>query len=321
VTPDSTGSIPGGSALSTEPAISVDRLVKRFGANVAVNEVSLEVRKGIVYGLIGPNGAGKTTTFSVLCGFLRPDAGHVRVLGHNPRDVGALKGRVGALPQDALLPANDPIGEAVAFYAQLLGRRRREALDLARSSLERVGMKEWWRIRCGALSHGMAKRVGLAQAFLGDPELVLLDEPTAGLDPKSAFQLREVIKQMKGRQTLVISSHNLHEIEELCDAAAILDRGRVVMAGAMTEITRSVGEISVVLADAEAPLQELSALSCVERATFEAARRTLVIAYAPGKHEAEEVIGETLKVLLGRGARISSVSRGRKLEERVMELV
>ena len=306
---------------SLEPAIVLESVSKRFGATVAVNQVSLSIARGAVYGLIGPNGAGKTTTFSMVCGYLKPDSGTVRVLGHTAGDLTTLKGRLGALPQDALLPANDRVGDALVFYGRLIGMSKTDALQKAQEALERVGLAQWWRVRCGALSHGMAKRVGLAQAFLGGPELVLLDEPTAGLDPKSAFQLREFVKQQrKAGHTLVISSHNLTELEELCDAAAILDRGKVVAAGSMDELTRSVGEIRVALAGEGAPLETLRALSCVTSADWDGVRRLLAITYAPGKHEAEEVIGEVLKVLLAGGARISGVSRGRKLEERVMEL-
>jgi ABC-type multidrug transport system ATPase subunit len=283
--------------------------------------VTLSIARGAVYGLIGPNGAGKTTTFSMICGFLAPDEGTIRVLGHPPGDLATLKGRLGALPQDALLPPNDLVGDALVFYGRLLGMPKSEAIQRAQEGLDRVGLSQWWRVRCGALSHGMAKRVGLAQAFLGSPELVLLDEPTAGLDPKSAFHLREFIKQQrKEGHTIVISSHNLTELEELCDAAAILDRGKVVAAGSMEELTKSVGEVRIALASDAVPLEELRALPCVTAAAFDAGRRLLSINFAPGKNEAEVVIGEVLKVLLARGAKISAVSRGRKLEERVMEL-
>ncbi len=304
-----------------EPAVELDDVVKAYGRNVAVNQVSLKVARGAVYGLIGPNGAGKTTTFSMACGYLKPDRGALRILGHRAGDLAALKGRLSALPQDALLPPNDLVGDVLVFYGRLLGMKKPQAVERAREGLERVGLSQWWKVRCGALSHGMAKRVGLAQAFLGEPELVLLDEPTAGLDPKSAFHLREFIKQQrKSGHTIVISSHNLTELEELCDAAAILDRGKLVASGSMEELTRSVGEIRIALASDAPPVEELRALPCLSAADFDAGRRLLTLAYSPGKTEAEEVIGEALKLLLARGARISSVAKGRKLEERVMEL-
>ncbi len=304
-----------------EPAIALEGVAKHFGSTAAVSDLTLSIAPGTVYGLIGPNGAGKTTTFSLICGYLRPDSGELRVLGHRPGDVAALNGRVSALPQDALLPANDSVGDAVAFFARLTGMSRPQAVEASQKALDRVGMGQWLRVRCGALSHGMAKRVGLAQAFLGTPELVLLDEPTAGLDPKSAFQLREFIKeQRRGGQTIVISSHNLHELEELCDAAAVLDRGRLITAGSMKELTLSVAEVRFLLAS-EPPLDEVKSLPEATAVRFDASRRVLTVVFSPERAEAEDVIARVLKVLLERGVKISAVSKGRKLEERLMELV
>jgi len=257
----------------------------------------------------------------MICGFLKPSEGVLRVLGHVPGDMSTLKGRLGALPQDAALPANDRVGETLVFHGRLLGMSRPDAQRAAEQTIAQVGMSQWWNVRCGALSHGMAKRVGRAQAFLGNPELVLLDEPTAGLDPKSAFQLREFIKQQKkSGHTIVISSHNLHELEELCDAAAILDRGRVVAAGTMAELTRAVGEIRVLVASEPVPLDALRALPCVSSVDYQPEKRSVTIAFSTGSCQAEDVIADVLKLLLGQGVRISGVTKGRKLEERVMEL-
>jgi ABC-2 type transport system ATP-binding protein len=301
-------------------AVQIEGLTKRFGTTVAVNDATFSVPAGSVFALIGPNGAGKTTTFGILCGYLHPDSGRATVLGCRAGDVGSLKRRMGTLPQDAALPPNDRVGEALTFYARLMGLPKAKAKAESEAALARVGLAEWWKVRAGALSHGMAKRVGLAQAFLGSPELVFLDEPTAGLDPKSAFQVREVISQMRGQRTVVISSHNLQELEEMCDRAAILDHGRVVVAGSMGEITASVGEVRFQIASEQAPLDAITALPCVSQATFDAARKTLFVSFAPGKHEAEDVIGEVLRTLLDRKVKISGVAKGRKLEERVMQL-
>src|SRR5205807_3379512 len=129
--------------------------------------------------------------------------------------------------QDALLPANDLVGDLLVHLARLQNLPARKVVETARRALAEVEGIDWWKQRCGSLSHGMAKRVALAQAFLGDPDLVLLDEPTAGLDPRVAWEIRQLIKARKGRSTIIISSHNLRELEEICDAAAILDRGRL----------------------------------------------------------------------------------------------
>src|SRR5258708_18976207 len=131
--------------------------------------------------------------------------------------------------------------------ARLQSLPNAKALAGARQSLAEVGGRDWWKQRCGSLSHGMAKRVALAQALLGGPQLLLLDEPTAGLDPRVAYELRRIIRERKGRSTIVISSHNLHELEELCDAAAFLDRGRLVACASMSGLPAADEEIRILV--------------------------------------------------------------------------
>ena len=206
---------PSSPVSAREAAVRAVGLTKRFGSKTAVDGVSLTVPAGAVFGLVGPNGAGKTTTFSILAGYIRPSAGTVEVLGFVPTAVDSLRARVGVLPQDALLPARDTVGEFLVHMAELQDLPRDKALSAARESLDSVAGADWWNQRCGSLSHGMAKRVALAQAFLGEPEVVLLDEPTAGLDPRVAFEMRQLVKAKKGRRSIVISSHNLHELEEI----------------------------------------------------------------------------------------------------------
>jgi ABC-type multidrug transport system ATPase subunit len=313
-------------------AIDLQSLVKTFGGLRAVDGVTLSVAKGAVYGLIGPNGAGKTTTFSILAGYLRPSAGSARVLGADPQDVGELQGRVGVLPQDALLPAAETVGEFLVHLGRLQGLSSESVTKNAREMLDSVGGADWWKLRCGKLSHGMAKRVGLAQALLGTPEVVLLDEPTAGLDPKVAYQVRQFVKGLVGKCTVVVSSHNLQELEEVCTDAAILDHGKLVSAGTMADLTATAEEVRFVLAPSPATmrppagttdmLMELAvrAVPAVKSAAFDHAQMTLVVLFDRTKADAEGVIGAVLRVLLDGGARISGVGKGRKLEQRVMEL-
>jgi ABC-2 type transport system ATP-binding protein len=215
-------------ATVAEAAVRVSGLTKRFGSKTAVDGVTLEIAAGEVFGLIGPNGAGKTTTFSMLAGYLRPSEGTVEVLGFAPTAVDALRARLGVLPQDAVLPAGDTVGEFLVHMARLQDVPKTKAVECARQALDEVDGRDWWAQRCGSLSHGMGKRVALAQAFLGQPDVVLLDEPTAGLDPRVAWEVRRIIKAKKGRLAIVISSHNLQELEEICDSAGILDHGKLV---------------------------------------------------------------------------------------------
>jgi ABC-type multidrug transport system ATPase subunit len=316
---------------AVEIAIRLTRVTKRFGAKTAVDEVSLKIKAGSVYGLIGPNGAGKTTTFSMMAGFLKPTEGALEILGYEPTQVDELRSRIGVLPQDALLPSSDKVGEFLMHMARLQDVPGDQVLEAAREVLAEVDGRDWWNVRCNALSHGMAKRVQLAQALLGDPEVVLLDEPTAGLDPRVAYEVRQLIKTRRGRCTLVVSSHNLQELEEICDGAAILDRGRVVAHGPMTELTAASEEIRVkVAARVEGnqtrrgvqtvPIDALRAIPHVSRVELDDERSEVVVYFERRSVDAETVIGQTLGILLQNNVRISGVSKGRGLEQRVMEL-
>ena len=301
----------------SEHAIELREVVKRFGPKVAVDRVSLTVERGQCYGLIGPNGAGKTTTFSLICGYLFPDRGDIRVLGMRPRQPGALKQKVGALPQDAALPPWSHVGALLEYWAELQGLA--DAERSAREALELVGLSEAWTMAAPALSHGMAKRVSMAQALMGSPELILLDEPTSGLDPRIAAQLRQLIRELKSRQTIVVSSHNLQELEELCDAAAILDRGTVMQFGSMSELTAMGAEFRVQVARGDVPLGELKALRGCTGASLDPSG-LLTVNFDHRQVAPEEIITQTVALLAARGALISSVTRGRKLEPRVLEL-
>ena len=303
-----------------EVAIRLTKVVKRFGTKTAVDGVSFKVKAGSVYGLIGPNGAGKTTTFSMLAGFLKPTEGALEVLGYEPHNVDELRSRIGVLPQDALLPATDKVGEFLLHMARLQEMDAETAEESARNVLAEVDGRDWWGVRCNQLSHGMAKRVQLAQALLGDPEVVLLDEPTAGLDPRVAYEVRQLIKARKGRCTLIVSSHNLQELEEICDAACILDRGRVVAAGTMNELTASSEEVHIKLGPGPTPVAQVRDLPMVKRVEYDEDKRELVVFFDRGTIDAETVIGHVLWCLLNNQARISEVQKGRGLEQRVMEL-
>jgi ABC-type multidrug transport system ATPase subunit len=295
-------------------AIELIDLFKRFGSTIAVNHLSLKVRRGECYGLIGPNGAGKTTTFSIICGYLSPNQGEIKILGRDPRQSGALKGLVGVLPQDAALPVPGTVGSLLTYLARLSSLANPEGE--AREALERVELIDSWNTSIQALSHGMTKRIALAQALMGNPPVMLLDEPTAGLDPRIAAQLRQLMREMKGQRTLVVSSHNLHELEELCDAAAILDRGALVEAGTMAELTSKSAEFRVEIGRGTVPLEELRSVPGCRSATLDPSGGLVVAFTGPP----EEVISQVVGLLLSRGVLILGVSRGRKLEERVLQV-
>jgi ABC-type multidrug transport system ATPase subunit len=258
----------------------------------------------------------------MLAGFLKPTHGTLEVLGAHATDVDRLRGKIGVLPQDAVLPANDKVGEFLLYAGELQNLPKKQAFEAARAVLDEVQGADWWGRKCGTLSHGMAKRVALAQALLGDPEVVLLDEPTAGLDPRVAYEVRQIIKARRKRCTLVVSSHNLQELEEVCDGAAILDRGRLVTNGKMSELTASSEEVRVKIAPggASLPMDKLREVPAVTQLDFDPDRGELAVLFDRSKGDAESVIAGVLWILLHEKVRISGVTKGRGLEQRVMEL-
>jgi len=300
-----------------DAALSFEGVTKRYGSTVALDRVSFQVRPGSCHGLVGPNGAGKTTTFALASGFLRPGSGSLRVLGRDPQDRGASRPRIGVLPQDADLPAYLDVGTLLTTWARLSGESRPDAA--ARVALERVQLPDAWDASPRALSHGMAKRVGLAQAMLGDPALLLLDEPTAGLDPRAAAEVRTLLSGLRGQRTVVISSHNLAELERLCDAVTVLDHGKVVQDGTLAEVTRRGAEFSIQISRGDVPLPEVRGLVGVARADLSPSGQ-LAIRLAPDAPPAEDVIAAVLEALLARGVRIAGLTQGSSLEQRVLDV-
>ncbi|HEY8160347.1 MAG TPA: ABC transporter ATP-binding protein [Methylobacter sp.] len=195
-----------------------------YSGKVALNDVNVELEAGESIGLVGPNGAGKTTLLSILSGFLRPTSGIVRLFGHPPGAV-QLNGKVSALPQDARLDPSFTLIEQLVFYARLQGFTAKQAIMEASRVLDDFALTEAADEKPGMLSHGMAKRAAIAQALIGKPTLVLLDEPTAGLDPINVRTVRAVIAEQASATTFIISSHDLAELDRLCQRILLLDNG------------------------------------------------------------------------------------------------
>jgi ABC-2 type transport system ATP-binding protein len=216
--------------------LHIEELTKRFSGEVlAVDHLNLTVEPGSVFGLLGPNGAGKTTTMRMLMGLIRPSGGHVRIFGEVIKPGASVLGRVGALVE---LPG---------FVPHLSGRRNLELFWMAGGdSLAEANMEEALAIaglgsaidrRYKTYSQGMRQRLGIAQALLGRPDLLVLDEPTNGLDPQQTRDVRTVIRQVAARgATVLLSSHLLSEVEQLCDHAAVMNRGQLVVSGAVSDL-------------------------------------------------------------------------------------
>ncbi len=204
--------------------IQCQNLSHFYAGKAALNNISFTVEPGDPIGLVGPNGAGKTTLLSLLCGFLPEHSGALTLFGHQPGST-SLSGKVSALPQDARLDPSFAIGEQLSFFARLQGFSASKAASEARRVLDAVALKESFQEKPDTLSHGMAKRVAIAQALIGMPELILLDEPTAGLDPVNTRNIRSIIAELSPTATFIISSHDLTELGRLCQQIFMLDEG------------------------------------------------------------------------------------------------
>jgi ABC-2 type transport system ATP-binding protein len=218
-----------------EHALTLDRVTKAFGDLRAVDEISLAVPRGTIYGFLGPNGAGKTTAIRLIMSILYPDAGTIEVLGHqNPE---AVKDRLGYLPEEKGLYKKMKTAELVTYFGRLKGLPAAVANRRARDMLTRFGLGDWTDKKCEVLSKGMSQKVQILATLIHQPELVILDEPFSGLDPVNVDIVRDLILEMKrdGR-TVIFSTHVMEQAEKLCDAILLINRGRKVLDGSLVEV-------------------------------------------------------------------------------------
>src|SRR5579859_2808025 len=202
----------------------------------AVDNVDFEVRRGEVFGLLGPNGSGKSTTVKMLLGLLYPTRGHIEVFGHSPRHV-KTKSRIGYLPEESYLYRYLNSRETLNFFGNLFHLSRNERENRAAQLLEMVGLGKTQTRAVGEFSKGMQRRIGLAQALINDPDLVILDEPTAGLDPIGCREVKDLIIALARRgKTVILSSHLLSDVEDVCDRVVIYYGGKIQAAGTLKEL-------------------------------------------------------------------------------------
>jgi ABC-2 type transport system ATP-binding protein len=228
--------------------IRVDSLVKRFGDIRAVDGVSFEVRAGEIYGLLGPNGAGKTTTLSILSGLLEPDNGRVAVGGIDLAvDPIAAKAKLGVVPQETALYEELSAVENLRFWAGLYGLSGGDLDAAVKTVLEQVGLSGRAKEPVRKFSGGMKRRLNLSLGLVHRPEVVLLDEPTVGIDPQARLNILDVVRDVAASGTTVLyTTHYLEEAETLCDRIGILDHGKLLAEGTLDELKRMVGEEEVV---------------------------------------------------------------------------
>jgi ABC-2 type transport system ATP-binding protein len=219
--------------------IEVRDLTKRYGEREAVHSITFSVDRGQILGFLGPNGAGKTTTMRMLTGFLPPSSGTARVAGYDVFTHSAeVRRRIGYLPENPPLYMDMTVRSYLAFVARLKGLSRARLVEARDRVLERTGLTDVAGRLLGHLSKGYRQRVGLAQALVHDPEVLVLDEPTIGLDPRQIIDIRRLIKELAGDRTVILSTHILPEVAQLCDKVVIINEGRIAREDTMASLTR-----------------------------------------------------------------------------------
>ena len=235
--------------------IEVSHLTKQYGNHLAVDDVSFTVADGQICGLLGPNGAGKSTIMNILTGYLSATSGRVTVAGHPlPEEADAAKACVGYLPEQPPLYPEMTVQEYLTFAAELKGVKKAERKEQVCRAARRTGLEAVLPRLIRSLSKGYKQRVGIAQALLGSPRLIILDEPTVGLDPVQVIEIRKLIRELGRAHTVILSSHILSEVQAVCQQILILSKGHLAAAGSLEELTadgKSLEEVFLELTDGE----------------------------------------------------------------------
>ncbi|MEM0938933.1 MAG: ATP-binding cassette domain-containing protein [Bacteroidota bacterium] len=250
-------------------AIVVENLTKKYGVQKAVNDISFEINTGEVVGFLGPNGAGKSTTMKVITCFMAPTSGNVTVEGASiVSESESVKKKIGYLPENNPLYLDMPIVDYLRFSAEVQGVNKSDIPTRIGEMVDRCGLDVEKHKNIGALSKGYRQRVGLAQAMIHDPEVLILDEPTTGLDPNQIVEIRKLIKDLGKEKTVILSSHILSEVEATCDRILIINKGRIVADGSSETLRQQAQgqEVLTVHIEGEGEIEkELLGLKPVEK--------------------------------------------------------
>jgi ABC-2 type transport system ATP-binding protein len=293
----------------SDAVLKTELLTKKYRGRAAVDGLSLEVRRGDIYGFLGQNGAGKSTTIRMALGLVRPSSGRVTLLGHDIRKhARRALARTGAMVEAPAFYENFSGWQNLRALAAMSGGATRERMA---SMLELVGLTERAHDPVRVYSHGMRQRLGIAQALLPAPEFVVLDEPTDGLDPQGIREVRHLIRRMRDELglTVMLSSHLLHEVEQLCDRVAIIDRGRLLYEGGVEELTSGGKSFKLRVDNAGDALRLLSDDPTLSVSMDDASALRLKIS--------DERIPHVVALLVGRGFRVSELSPQRETLEDV----
>ncbi|HEV7398114.1 MAG TPA: ATP-binding cassette domain-containing protein [Pyrinomonadaceae bacterium] len=233
-------------SLKSSSTVLVDRVTKSFGEFTAVNQLSLQVGAGRIYGLLGPNGAGKTTTIRMIVNITAPDSGEIRIFGE--KITPELQDRIGYLPEERGLYKKMKVGDQLKFFAELKNVKGKEAERRVDQWLTKLKLSEWKNKKSMELSKGMQQKIQFITSVLHEPDLLILDEPFSGLDPVNVELLKDVVLELKaGGKTIIFSTHQMEVAERICDDICLINRSRKVFEGSIREVKRSFGRNSVAL--------------------------------------------------------------------------
>jgi ABC-2 type transport system ATP-binding protein len=266
----------------TEKAIQVQNLQKCFGAFAAVRKVDFEIQQGEIFSLLGPNGAGKSTTISMLSCLLAPSAGEAYVMGHSiAREAQAVKSAIGVVPQDIALYGDLSARENLNFWGRMYGLRGEILSKRVNEVLEIIGLTERQKDRVDKFSGGMKRRVNIGAALMHKPSVIIMDEPTVGIDPQSRRHILDNIKELNSQgMTVLYTTHYMEEAQELSDHIAIMDQGQIIACGTHTELVRMVGELDrinlTLNADSESVIADWQATAGVHRVFAENEHLTIL---------------------------------------------
>ena len=244
------------------PAVQIENISKVFPVPlrrqrvVAVNNLTLAIQPGEVYGLLGPNGCGKSTTLKILLGLVTPNSGHALIFGQDSREYRSRRD-VGFLPENPYFYKFLTAAETLAFYGKICGLSGKKLASRIDELIDLVGLRDARDRRVGGFSKGMLQRIGLAQALIQDPRLIVLDEPTAGVDPAGSHQIRDLILDLKKRgKTILLTSHLLEQVQEICDRVGIMARGEMVREGPLEELVAVKNQTEFIVENATPELAE-----------------------------------------------------------------
>lgn len=301
--------------------IQCKSLSKNYKGIKALNAFDLELSITQATGVVGPNGAGKSTLFSILCGYIKPSSGEVFVMGDKPDAVNN-KGKLALLPQDTAMYKGIDVATQLRHYARLQGLNKQVAAKEVEHVLSQVQANSFSNQYPETLSFGQRKRVMLAQSLIAQPELILMDEPTSGLDPVAATEVRNLLRQLRENYSIVISSHNLAEIEDICSDIVIMDKGKVITHTSLAELTRteqcfSLGLEKVADQHLSETLKEISNISKVENDKND--MKSWLIYYE--NDSAESVQIKILSKLNEHNIAVSELKKGKALADEISTVI